>query len=139
LSLGDIESLVETLGIDNFRGVFMRQLLPTKCTSTECGIINLGDVESNGTHWTCYVKDGERRKLYFDSFGNVKPPKELVQYLGGDGLVYNTFRVQTFNDPPICGHLCLEVLRRHTNGEDWADIERILRNNKYVWRSWFSH
>lgn len=117
--------------------MFMRQQLPLEdVPNRECGIINLGDLHTDGTHWTAYIKDGER-KLYFDSFGYAKPPIELVRYLGPNRLVYNTFRIQDYDDPPICGHLCLEVLRRNSNGEDWVDIERTLRNNKYAWESWW--
>jgi len=118
----------------------MRQLLPNKegPNFDECGIINLGDLHSNGTHWTCYIKNGDE-KFYFDSFGNAKPPRELVTYLGANGLFYNTIRIQEFDDPPICGHLCLEVLRRHTNRERWIDIEHIIRDNKYAWETWMPH
>lgn len=140
MSLGDIERLSTLLKLHNFRGVFMRQLLPIDEGPAvyECGIINLGDIHSSGTHWTCYIKDGDN-KFYFDSFGNAKPPRELVKYLGAKGLVYNTIRIQEFDDPPICGHLCLEVLRRHTNRERWVDIERTLRRNKYAWKTWLSY
>lgn len=113
-------------------------MLPDKPHKTECGILNLGDVYSQGTHWTCYVKDGHK-KLYFDSFGDVCPPLELLQYLGGDGLVYNNIRIQDFTDPPICGHLCLELLRLQDSGVDWKAIIRILNDDKFGWCSWFSH
>lgn len=122
------------LKIPNFRGVFMRQVLPNKSHDIECGVLNLGDINSNGTHWTCYVKNGNK-KLYFDSFGDAYPPIELVKYLGKDGLFYNTDRIQDFDDGPICGHVCLEVLRRHE--DNWESIISILKNDKYVWRSWF--
>lgn len=120
--------------IAHFRGVFMRQILPNEPHDIECGVLNLGDLTSNGTHWTCYVKNKDK-KLYFDSFGDAYPPIELVNYLGRDGLVYNVNRIQEFNDGPICGHLCLEVLRRHR--EDWESIIRVLSTDKYVWRLWF--
>jgi hypothetical protein len=134
LSLHDIERYAAILQIPHFRGVFMRELLPDKPCDIECGVLNLGDIDSSGTHWTCYVKNGTN-KLYFDSFGDANPPLELISYLGKDRLVYNTDRIQEFDDDPICGHLCLEVLRRHE--EDWASVISILRNDKYVWRSWF--
>ncbi|KAG8284222.1 hypothetical protein J6590_108358 [Homalodisca vitripennis] len=114
----------------------MRQLLPDKPTNIERGIVNLGDLSSGGTHWTCYVKRGEK-KLYFDSYGDVNPPIEVVRYLGPKGLVYNSERIQGFDDPPICGHLCLEVLRRDSAGEDWEHILRNIRNNKNAWKPWF--
>lgn len=140
MSLGELERLANNvLHIKNFRGVFMREALPAAVAcGAECGILNLGDLTSNGTHWTCYVKTDDGRKFYFDSFGDAPPPYELVNYLGGgDGLVYNDCRIQNFDDPPICGHLCLEVLRRNANGEDWTVVLQTLRNNKYAWESWW--
>lgn len=116
----------------------MREMLPDAPWDVECGVLNLGDLFSNGTHWTCYLKNGNR-KIYFDSYGDVRPPIELVAYLGSDGLCYNTERIQNFGDPPICGHLCLEVLKRSSQGENWRAIMRILSRNKYVWTIWFSH
>lgn len=115
----------------------MRELLPEgQPHDFECGIINLGSLFSDGTHWTCYVKKGDN-KIYFDSFGDSPPPKELVNYLGGTNLLYETRRIQEYNDPPICGHLCLEVLRRYSNGEKWESIMNKLSENKYVWTSWW--
>lgn len=106
----------------------------------ECGVLNLDDTFSSGTHWTCYMKNGSDngRKIYFDSYGDAVPPIELVRYLGADGLCYNTERIQRYEDPPICGHLCLEVLRRFSRGERWETTMRVLSQNKYVWASWFA-
>lgn len=141
LSLGELERYAnDVLKIKNFRGVFVRQLLPNTPYHTECGIVNLGDADSDGTHWTCYIKIGDRNKFYFDSYGDARPPAELVRYLGGgDGLVYNDCRIQQFDDPPICGHLCLDVLRRYSKGGDdnWNDIVNHVRDDKYGWLSWW--
>lgn len=131
---------MKKLRIKHFRGVIMRETLlhtNSRPNENECGIINLGDIVSGGTHWTCYAKRG-KDTFYFDSFGDVNPPREFVKYLGSNGIKYNgPFEIQTFSDPPVCGHLCLEVLRRHSKGQDWNSIVRALRNDKYVWRSWF--
>lgn len=138
LSLGEIESYIKLLGVRGFRGVFMREMIPNKkiAQEYECGILNLGNVDSNGTHWTCYVRD-KGKTFYFDSFGNAPPPIELVNYVGPTNLFYNDTSVQNYDDPPICGHLCLEVLRRSSNGESWNTIMRVIRGNKYVWKPWW--
>lgn len=107
-------------------------MLPNKPRDFECAVINLGDVKSNGTHWTCYIKQG-KNKLYFDSYGDATPPQELVNYLGADNIVYNTDRIQDFVDPPICGHLCLEVLRQTSNNVEWKNIMRDIKRNKYAY------
>lgn len=129
--MGEMENYAKTLGIKHFRGVFMRDTLPEIPNEFECGIVNLDSIFSTGTHWTCYYKNGNY-KIYFDSYGNARPPHELVNYLGSENLQYNTDSFQNYSDPPICGHLCLEVLRRLSSGEDWHTISTIINNNKYV-------
>lgn len=85
----------------------MRDDLPSKVKQNECGIINLDSKCSDGTHWVAYIKKG-RNVLYFDSFGNLRPPKEVMQYLGGT-INYNYKSYQNYNTY-VCGHLCLKFL-----------------------------
>lgn len=113
----------------------MRDTLPEKCNKTECGIINLDSILSSGSHWTCYFKVNDYA-IYFDSYGDVNPPRELVKYLNVKNLEYNTDRIQNYSDPPICGHLCLEVLRRLSNSEKPNIIFRNI--NKYDFTQWFN-
>ena len=49
----------ERLQIPNFRGVFMKNSLPSRVTSTECGIVNLDSSNDIRSHWVCYVKLGK--------------------------------------------------------------------------------
>lgn len=85
----------------------MRDKLPKKPKKLECGIINLDISSGSGTHWVAYYKNGENSQ-YFDSFGNLQPPLEVIKYLGHN-LKYNYLPYQTYNTV-ICGHLCLEFL-----------------------------
>lgn len=91
----------------------MRDTLPTKINSKEAGIVNLDSVRNSGTHWVCYKK--KRNVIYyFDSFGNLKPPAELVKYFQSSNehplkIYYNYNRYQSFNSV-VCGHLCLKFL-----------------------------
>lgn len=90
----------------------MRDTLPKKPHINESAVINLDSELGRGTHWVCYKK---RNKMvfYFDSFGNLRPPVELVNYLGpAVNIEYNYERKQSF-DSVICGHLCLEFLSEH--------------------------
>jgi hypothetical protein len=91
----------------------------------ECGIINLENSNRSGSHWTAWYKTNNE-KFYFDSYGDAKPPLELVNYLGKDNLFYNARRVQDFDDPPVCGHLCLLVLKRLMNNELFVDVVETL-------------
>ena len=88
----------------------MRNDLPKNgAHKKETAIINLDDKNHPGTHWTCFVKI-DNRINYFDSFGNLKPPKELVKYFGRGSIIkYNHDRFQNFNTYE-CGHLCLNFL-----------------------------
>ena len=124
LSNHELIGFIKQLKIKNFRGVFMRDSLPKKqrrVESTqrstgrrpECGIVNLADSLSDGTHWVCYYNG-----YYFDSYG-LPPPLEIVEYLG-DNLEYNIYQIQKSGQ--ICGHLCLYFLNRITKGMEFNEI-----------------
>lgn len=87
----------------------MRNAMPKRCHKTESGIINLDSDIGSGTHWCAYYKK-DRKSYYFDSFGNLQPPKEFLDYVGSQCTVfYNYKKYQHFNTFN-CGNLCLEFL-----------------------------
>lgn len=105
----DIRKFVKIFKIKHFRGVFMRDTLPSKPRKIECLILNHDSVRSTGTHWTALVKINDTA-WYFDSFGNLLPPLEVKAYLGTNvKLFLNYNQYQQFNTM-ICGHLCLNFL-----------------------------
>lgn len=118
LSNHDIEEFIQNHKIPHFRGVFMRDNLPTaKPWKYECMVVNHDSVTSFGTHWTCFVKTCTD-VIYFDSFGKLPPPLELVAYLGSDcQIYYNVQQYQQFNTI-ICGHLCLSFLYDYYRREE---------------------
>jgi len=76
-----LDQLTRRMRIPYFRGVFMRDALPISgACRNENGIVNLDDVVDPGTHWVAYAKRNNR-VTYFDSFGNLRPPEELVHIL----------------------------------------------------------
>ena len=81
----------------------MKDELPQKINTIECGTINLENSGQEGSHWTAYYKNNDK-KHYFDSFGNAPPPKQLSKYLDSKNIIYNKRRFQNGNDPLICGH-----------------------------------
>ena len=127
----DIESYVKKLKIPHFRGVFMRDTLPTKPKKVECAVINLNRSNEVGSHWVCFAKVGKTR-LYFDSFGQ-DVPLEIMIYLKTSKeyqndvavIARNTDIVQRVNTH-VCGHLCLFVLtslmREHLTYQQVLDI-----------------
>ena len=49
------------LKLKQFRGVFVRDELPKKTQKEECGIVNTGDSKTNGFHWLCWHKEGDKK------------------------------------------------------------------------------
>lgn len=88
----------------------MRDDLPNKIDVKECGIINLDSKRNAGTHWTCYLKN-KNEIIYFDSFGDLRPPVEVLKYFTTEpcSIYFNHNKYQTFSEIN-CGHLCLKFL-----------------------------
>lgn len=96
--------------IPYFRGVFMRDTLPsTGPWRNESAILNTDSSVSSGTHWVAFKKRN-RVVIYFDSYGNLRPPIELQEYLKNCIIYYNHDVYQ--RSGYICGHLCLEFLNK---------------------------
>lgn len=96
--------------IPYFRGVFMRDGLPQIPFPIECGIINLDSSQNSGTHWVAYTKINDCVE-YFDSYGNLRPPKEFIRYMKKCKVIYNYDNFQK-NNSYNCGHLCLGFLNK---------------------------
>lgn len=87
----------------------MKDELPERIWKNETGIVNLDNSSGVGTHWVCYKKI-KNTVYYFDSFGNLPPPIELLHYFKrAEKVLYNFNKIQKDNTI-ICGHLCLEFL-----------------------------
>ena len=114
----ELLDVAKKLNIPNFEGVFCRDELPNKPKRNACGILNLDDSNGRGNHWCCFSKRG-KAQLYFDSYG-LPPPTELTKYLGGS-VYYNSERIQPDNEV-FCGHLCLYVLKKLSDGHDFQRV-----------------
>lgn len=112
----DILKYISDLGIPYFRGIFMRDRLPRTPLKRECGIINLDSHDGIGSHWTAYCKD-DANTFYFDSFGNLRPPKEFIDYLGSDSKIYYNYNSYQKYGTTNCGQLCIEFLYNFYNKE----------------------
>lgn len=105
----DLLKYAKILKIPNFRGVFMRNNLPADGPKLqESAIVNLDDMSGPGTHWVAYRKN-KKNIEYFDSFGDLQPPLELMLYFGISDVKYNVHQYQNYNTYD-CGHLCLMFL-----------------------------
>jgi len=90
----------------------MHNTLPiSRARRDESGIVNLNDARGPGTLWVAYAMR-DNNVIYFDSFGNLRPPKKLMRYFGNGvtKIEYNRTPYQTYNQS-ICGQLCLQFLR----------------------------
>lgn len=99
--------------IPYFRGVFMKDRLPIKPKRIECGIVNLDNSDGIGTHWVAYIKVYNYCE-YYDSYGDLRPPLELVRYFNNCNVYYNYVRYQKCNTV-LCGHFCLKFLQNFWN------------------------
>ena len=83
--------------------------MPNKPFQNESGIINLDNTVGEGTHWVAYCKKGSIVN-YYDSFGNLPPPIEFMQYMKSvEKILYNRKQEQTYNSTE-CGLLSLRFL-----------------------------
>ena len=118
LSNLEIIDTAKKLSLDGFRGVFLRDTLPTKIKLNECGILNLDSSSGDGTHWVMWFKK-DKDKFYLDSYG-VQPSSKLIVYLKSP-IFYNSERVQ-HNGEVLCGHLCLFVLTQLSMGNNLQTV-----------------
>ena len=91
LSNLEIIDAAKNISLYGFRGVFLRDTLPTKTKLNDCGILNLDSSSGDGTYWDMWFKKG-KDNFFFDSYG-VQPPSELIAYLESP-IFYNGERVQ---------------------------------------------
>ena len=112
-ALSNIElfKYVSCLKIPFFRGVFMRDNLPSKMWINESGIVNMDNSNGPGTHWVCYKRLGDT-VYYYDAFGDLTVPKELEHYFRSAKTVMYNYERQQPDNTSICGHLCLEFLAK---------------------------
>lgn len=92
----------------------MRDSLPARGPRRyESAIINLDGSLGPGTHWVAYRKTNSK-VTYYDSFGNLPPPIELVRYLlsgaEASSIINYTYDRQQEFGTVWCGHLCLKFL-----------------------------
>ncbi len=87
----------------------MRDTLPKSGPHrSESGVLNLDENRGIGTHWVAYKKFNNK-VIYFDSFGNINPPKEFVKYMKKCKIYFNYDQYQGFGSSN-CGHLTLAFL-----------------------------
>ena len=140
-----LELMIKSLKIRNFRGVLMKdELRNLKPKTNECYIINLQNQNQNGSHWLGIWKKG-RDVRYFDSFG-TSIPEEVKKYYKG----YKIKNFQSFADPlnlssklismtpekplqkystDICGEISILFLWLCQKNYSFEEVMKILENS----------
>ena len=78
-----------------FNGVYSRDNLPNKIKGGAY-VINLDEYSDIGIHWAAlYVKNNDI--TYFDSFGVVHIPKEIIKFIGNKNIKANISRIQAYD------------------------------------------
>ena len=102
LSNFDIMKIIQSQGVDDFKGVYMKDQLPDKLERGSY-IINLqSSKEGNGTHWVCLYYT-PNYSYYYDSYGFIAPlevQKKIIPYM------YNDLEIQDI-DSTACGFYCV--------------------------------
>lgn len=122
----EIIEMAKKLKLPNFKYRMRDELIQETPLNFECGIINLDNSASNGTHHCCWWKDSDK-KLYFDSYG-CTPPRELVKYLKSP-IMYSTFQIQTVTETN-CSEYCLHVLNELNKDKNFIDIILAIVNDR---------
>ena len=94
------------------------ELRSKKVSSDECLVMNIDHSSNDRTHWTCLlIKNGV--SFYFDSYG-FEPTLEVLEYCK-EPRYYSSFPKQKVNQV-ICGHYCIYVLYKLSNGAKFYDV-----------------
>ena len=122
LSNFDIDSILKD--VDNFRGVFSKDMLPQKILDNESVVINIQDyLDGGGTHWVCVVNQPDSADVeYFDSFG-VQPSDVVVDYMtqAGKGVVYSDGHIQDVRSV-MCGYYACYFIMERFKGRPMVDV-----------------
>lgn len=99
-----------TKNLPYFRHICMRdQFKNIRCRPIEAGIANMQNSNQNGSHWCAYWRKNNN-VFYYDSFGGLIPPTEMIEYFGEScNIFYNRKPNQTY-DTFICGQLAVIFL-----------------------------
>jgi hypothetical protein len=101
----DIMRIIQSQGVDDFNGVYMKDQLPDKLERGSY-IVNLqSSKDGGGTHWVCLYYT-PNFSYYYDSFGFV-PPLEIQNKI--IPYIYNDMEIQDI-DSTACGFYCVALV-----------------------------
>ncbi len=106
LSNFDIMKIIQSQGVDDFHGVYMKDLLPNKL-QRGFYVVNLASStdQNCGTHWVCLYYT-PNFSYYYDSYGFIAPlevQNKIKPYM------YNDLEIQDI-DSTACGFYCVAFI-----------------------------
>ena len=109
-----------------FIGVYSRDNLPNKIRDGAY-VVNLDEYSDIGTHWIAlYVKNNV--VTYFDSFGVVHIPKEIIKFINrasqNKNIVTNIFRIQG-HDSIMWGYFYIGLIDFTFKGKSLTDYTNL--------------
>ena len=102
-----------------YQGMFMREKYE-KLPVRKCCIVNLGDFDTGGTHWTGVIKPHKNTLIYIDSFG-TPPPEQIVEKESDVNIHYNSKLLQDIKSS-ICGYFVIDALNNITNVKTFKQL-----------------
>ena len=129
----ELEQTLKSLG-SKFGGVFSKDELRNIKPDGKYYIINLGDRNTGGTHWTMVCDDNPKTCIYYDSYG-VSPPDEIRCFMSRcdpmKKLVFNTSQHQALNSD-LCGEFCAFMALMLSKGFSYLKmVDTILRDQDF--------
>ena len=109
LSNLDLEYYCKLLKI-NIIQVLSKDLFKNYKPKAGCYIVNLGNSDTGGTHWTCFIINN-KIAVYFDPFGLIMP-QSIVRFIKRYKhlrIIYSIDQIQNYNSI-LCGWFCLYFL-----------------------------
>ena len=105
----------------------MRDTLPQYPFNVESDIVNLNTSSQHGSHWVCNYRSKNER-VYFDLYEQITPVgiqrylKTGSEFDRGKEVIQRKTDIVQAENTPVCGHLCLFVLKSLTNGDEIQSI-----------------
>lgn len=119
LSNYDMIEILRSQGVKDFKGIYMKDQLPSTLDRGSY-IVNLQSAkDGNGTHWVALYHT-PNFSYYYDSYGFVPPlevENKIIPY------IYNDLEIQDL-DSTACGYYCLAFVL-YLDGK--INIERAFR------------
>jgi hypothetical protein len=118
-----LKQLADELGL-NLIYVGFAENLPADAKNG-CYIINLGDFDRGGTHWTClYIE--KPNGFYYDSYAGA-PEDKVIQWLEQNGiknLIWNDYFQMQKLEETLCGIYCIIFLYHMTYNKKKSLMDR---------------